>query len=157
MKQIKLIIQIEARQYCVWRTIIVSSTPNLRLLYSFMDKVFFSTRKSPSIQRQLAKGSFRFCFCFIQLCFGAKRFIFSGVSEAAINRNNCPKSLRKLFVLIIIILCDNRFILLFCSKKMLASIYFAAPNAIKSGNSRQKTQKSVMMGRMGETWDINLS
>lgn len=116
MKQIKLIKQIEARQYCVWRTIIVSSTPNLRLLYSFMDKVFFfSTRKSPSIQRQLARGSFWFCFCFIQLCFGAKRFIFSGVTEAAINRNNCPKSLRKLFILIIIILCDNRFILLFRS------------------------------------------
>lgn len=43
-KQIKLIMTIEARQYCVWRTIIVSSVANLRLLYSFMDKLFRAFR-----------------------------------------------------------------------------------------------------------------
>lgn len=53
-------------------------------------------KHTPKGQSDVALFS-AFAFCFIQLCFGAKRFIFSSVTEAAINRNNCPKSLRKSF------------------------------------------------------------
>jgi len=48
------------------------------------------------LDREKRKRNFSDCFYFIQkyifFAFAAEQFIFSSVTEAAINRNNCPRA-----------------------------------------------------------------
>lgn len=118
-----------------------------------MGKLFHS-RLSPSLfpvaldDKNLFSGLFCFHFIPSRALVQRAKYIFGYDRKHAINRNNCPKSLRKLFVLIIIILCDNRFILLF--SEMLKGLFLLCH---KSDDSWQKFKKSVMMGQMIATWD----
>lgn len=138
------------------RTIIVSSYPNLRLLQLY-DQTFSLLASSHSLVSHFLVRTkmfffFGICFYFMPSCALVQRkrkYIFGDDRKHAINRNNCPKSLRKLFVLIITILCDNRFIWLF--------FVFSRPSrhllCHKSDDSWRKFKKSVMMGQTITTWD----
>lgn len=136
------------------RTIIVSSYPNLRLLQLYGQTFSLSTISRSLISHFSRITFFRdFCFYFIPTCVLVQRakciYFFGYDRKHAINRNNCPKSLRKLFLLIIIIPCDNRFILLFFFRLLsrgAEKLFFLCH---KSDNPWQRfKKKSVMIGQM---------
>lgn len=89
----------------------MSTALNLLLWYSFMDKLF-SAIFSTGERERVTLEKFLNCI-FIHISFAAEQFLDKFLQkrdteeDVAINRNNCPKSLRKLFILIIIIHCDT--------------------------------------------------
>lgn len=129
MKQIKLIIQIEVRQCCVCRAIIVSSFQWWVGIFNPKNLKLFMSRDGPTL---LASLIYDYCSCLwtnffssrlrrrmriscteifvatlFTRCFWCKTiYIISGMTETVINRNNSPRILKKFFIFKIIIFCD---------------------------------------------------